>query len=585
WHFRKPLPMTSTDHSAQIDRINELISTGRAQWIGLLAYLAFTFVTVLGVEDVDFFVPSRETDLPLIGVSIPTFSFFIFAPALGSALYIYLHLHILKLADALSPANIPSRVQGRRLEDHLKSWLLVDLILMLRRDDAYKRRPLDPLAGLAVFFLVWFAGIYVLGHMTVVSWPAHDWRLSWGLGLATVLSLIAGLLSWVRVWRAVRVRRWIWLKNFGLAVVLLTVSGAGLVLNDIKSRSIPLSFLSMTLQPIADLPPNDNTDPWYLQLSRANFSGVTLSTLPEENQNYLTTRHRFRLDYCNRRGIGAEVCGRTPSSRYDPPPFEDALRMAWCADRDGLLETPACIQFFTKLNRDMTREWRGYRNNQLIALDKPDLSNADLRGANLVAAKLPGISLEGAILVGAVLRRAQMEGANLWGAQMKGAILFGAQMEGANLFEAQMEGADLREAQMEGADLFEAQMEGANLRGAQMEGANLRGAQMTSVLWSGAALRGALFHDTVLTDARDLTQTQLDGAVGNAGTVLPVATAGEPPFRIASCWDADNLPPTLDQTVEQGELFFPGSFNQFRASLICSDTNPKQIFTGPVANP
>ena len=39
----------------------------------MLGYFAFVFVTLLGVEDADFFVPSRQTQLPLVNVKIPLY--------------------------------------------------------------------------------------------------------------------------------------------------------------------------------------------------------------------------------------------------------------------------------------------------------------------------------------------------------------------------------------------------------------------------------------------------------------------------------------------------------------------------------
>ena len=57
----------------------------RTSWIALLGYLAFIGVTLLAVEDADFFVPSRQTQLSLVNVSIPTASFFIFAPIVASS--------------------------------------------------------------------------------------------------------------------------------------------------------------------------------------------------------------------------------------------------------------------------------------------------------------------------------------------------------------------------------------------------------------------------------------------------------------------------------------------------------------------
>jgi hypothetical protein len=70
----------------QIARINQISAIALTSWLALLGYLAFIGVTLLGVEDADFFVPARQTDLPLVDVAIPTFSFFLFAPILAAAL-------------------------------------------------------------------------------------------------------------------------------------------------------------------------------------------------------------------------------------------------------------------------------------------------------------------------------------------------------------------------------------------------------------------------------------------------------------------------------------------------------------------
>ncbi|MEM7423654.1 MAG: hypothetical protein AAF334_08005 [Pseudomonadota bacterium] len=70
-----------------IERINRLSLIARTALFGLLAYLAFVGVTLLSVEDADFFAPSRQTHLPLVNVAIPSASFLWPAPFLGAALY------------------------------------------------------------------------------------------------------------------------------------------------------------------------------------------------------------------------------------------------------------------------------------------------------------------------------------------------------------------------------------------------------------------------------------------------------------------------------------------------------------------
>ncbi|MEP5762013.1 MAG: hypothetical protein ABJ327_22420 [Litoreibacter sp.] len=77
------------DEKAILAQVNALISTAKASWFALLSYLAFVGVTLMGVVDADFFIPSRQTSLPLIGVSVPTTTFFYVAPLIGAAIYAY----------------------------------------------------------------------------------------------------------------------------------------------------------------------------------------------------------------------------------------------------------------------------------------------------------------------------------------------------------------------------------------------------------------------------------------------------------------------------------------------------------------
>ena len=65
-----------------VERVEALTRTAQGTWLGLLSYLAFVGVTLMGVQDADFFIPERQTALPLIGVSVPTNLFFYIAPTL-----------------------------------------------------------------------------------------------------------------------------------------------------------------------------------------------------------------------------------------------------------------------------------------------------------------------------------------------------------------------------------------------------------------------------------------------------------------------------------------------------------------------
>ncbi|MDH3668691.1 MAG: pentapeptide repeat-containing protein, partial [Paracoccaceae bacterium] len=78
-------------------------------------------------------------------------------------------------------------------------------------------------------------------------------------------------------------------------------------------------------------------------------------------------------------------------------------------------------------------EARERYDEYLDQLAAPDLSNSDLRNANVFRAFLPSADLRAAKMQGADLRAAKMQGADLSGADLQGAYLQDVKMRGANL--------------------------------------------------------------------------------------------------------------------------------------------------------
>ena len=71
--------------SEDITRINAVRSNARPTWFALLGALVFAGITLLGVRDVDFFTSNHNSDLPLVGVSVPVVYFFIAGSAVVTA--------------------------------------------------------------------------------------------------------------------------------------------------------------------------------------------------------------------------------------------------------------------------------------------------------------------------------------------------------------------------------------------------------------------------------------------------------------------------------------------------------------------
>ena len=472
------------DAAGHIARINTLTATGRTNWFGLLAYLAFAFITLLGVEDADFFIPSRQTKLPLVGVDIPTESFFFFAPVLGAALYVYLHLYIRKVTGALCAA--PPRARGEKdaataeptpLERHITPWLLNDLVLRKRRDGAIDAKPLDWLADLIAVALVWIAGPFVLFGLWIRSWPAHNQAMTTIAGLSLMVALYAGHVSWVRMVRDLRgcdgrFHLSDWFRHGIVAVLTVGAVGLGWIKTESghpyghaarqsASMTGAISVFVATLPKLLD-------PEWWGALTPARLSEVQFSALPAEESDPTAARARFRKDWCDRHGMDAATCGEAPAPGRAAYPGAADLHEAWCAAR-GIAASDACAATFATLDADFRTEWDSFRKSTIAALAKPDLREADLRGADLSRASLTGVVLREARLDGADLSRAQMQGADLRWAEMQGAVLSGAEMQGAVLRGAEMQGADLFGAEMQGADLSGVEMQSASWAGARMQ--------------------------------------------------------------------------------------------------------------------
>jgi len=120
---------------------------------------------------------------------------------------------------------------------------------------------------------------------------------------------------------------------------------------------------------------------------------------------------------------------------------------------------------------------------------KPDLSGADLSGANLSRADL---------------FRANLSGANLSDADLSGANLSGADLSGADLYRADLSGANLYRADLSGANLSRADLSGANLSGANLYRADLSLAILDESILDNAHMGWTIFGNVDLSSVHGL---------------------------------------------------------------------------------
>jgi uncharacterized protein YjbI with pentapeptide repeats len=182
-------------------------------------------------------------------------------------------------------------------------------------------------------------------------------------------------------------------------------------------------------------------------------------------------------------------------------------------------------------------EWRS-KNPSII----PDLSRADLRGANLRKSDLRDANLNGANLRKSDLRDANLNGADLRDANLNGADLRDADFSGASLDGANLDGAILSRTNLRDTFLRDTFLSGAILNGADFSGADLSGAILSRTDLSGAILSRADLSraDLRYTDLSDfnLSDFDLSGAI-LSGAILSGAILRNTNFNGADLNDAD----------------------------------------------
>ena len=190
---------------------------------------------------------------------------------------------------------------------------------------------------------------------------------------------------------------------------------------------------------------------------------------------------------------------------------------------------------------------------------RPDLTSANLRGANLAGMDLSGsllslANLRKAVLSGANLRDCNLPRACLEDADLSGAKLQGANLAGATLLRANFSGANMRMANLAGAnlagkmDLSGVDLTGANLAGAKLMGANFSGATLTGANLAGADARNANFTGADLTDAVT-AGTLLDGANMSGAVIRRSASRTQAPGAVPE----PEAPQSYDEAEAEAE--------------------------------
>ncbi|MDN5871234.1 MAG: hypothetical protein L0H73_11020 [Nitrococcus sp.] len=173
-------PAPARDPEILIDHIREISQTARGTWFALLALLAFVGVTMMAHTDASFFAAGVATKLPMVGLEVPTLSFFIATPLMIAALYVHLHLFLVSLWNAL--ADAPEQIGSDRLFDRVYPGLIAQTTVLYRsRARPDESAPPHAFAGAmkaSVLLLVWLAAPALLAWLFWRSMALHRLALT-----------------------------------------------------------------------------------------------------------------------------------------------------------------------------------------------------------------------------------------------------------------------------------------------------------------------------------------------------------------------------------------------------------------------
>lgn len=494
-----------------LEAVNSSSDTANTGWLIFLGIMTYFMIAVAGVTHRDLLLET-PVSLPILQVQIPITQFFQFAPPILVLFHIGVISQLVLLArktlefDHAIRLLEPGERRSHPLRLELHNFYFVQAIAGPHRSKVMS----GFLHGMAWLTLVVIPVVLLL-YIQIVFLPYHDLAITWSHRAALIVDVAMLALIGVFLMRAE--------TSFFQAFWRTTFSN-------------PLSFIFTGLVLVVAL---------AFSLVAATVPGEALDRLGQtvfgadrSEQSYRDRRRAggFALPFVTVRADGSlfgifrrnlVVTDTDLVSDKDVTPGEPTLNLRGrdlryaVLDRSDLHQadiTGANLDHASLVGSDLRGAWLQCADlNELLLTDDRDrasctsaehanLSRAVLTGGHMTGIDLDGARLEEASLEGVEMAYSSLAGANFASARMdKADLTGGVQAQGANFLIASLQGADLTGAQLQFADFTAAAMQGAVLNHGHLEAAVMRDADMEAVSMQNAKLQGA-----------DLTGARIAGA-------------------------------------------------------------------------
>jgi uncharacterized protein YjbI with pentapeptide repeats len=461
-----------------LDQVRELSKNAGTAFVFLLFACLYSWVTIATTTDATLLTNFVSSPLPVIQAAIPLYLFYLVAPLILFALYLYLHLQLHDLWQEV--ADLPSIFpDGRLISQKIYPWQIAALVRSFPSVHHKGRSFADFLEAAISRVLTWWLAPLTLALFWLRYLPRHDWS-----GALLQVGLL-GAISFLGAWSLQRTSSSLSHDTRRSSFTAPVSAGAVIV----------VAGLTVSYGAIAGI---DESADSRMPVRPPDRSVVLTS---------LRTAIPMVLPYVGQRAFAdmkdTVVSGKPSNLAFIPAPQINSP----LGDRHAAEEAFDDEALRGVVGANLQGKDLKYANARGAFLVRADLHNANLHGADLSHAYLQQAYLESATLTMVYLSKAHMEEAHLKAADLQKAYLG----------EAELQRADLRSAQLTEAILVDAHLQDADLRFAHLDGAMLSKTDLANAKMFGATLCGAN-----LEFAQHLTQAQINEALTDGSTVLPV---------------------------------------------------------------
>lgn len=458
----------------------EELSLGSSKIFIMIILLCFyCWLTVFSTNDLYLLTDSVNSTLPILGVSLDIIGFYIAAPLILLAFYIYFQLNLKKLWFEFSqlPAFFPD---GKSLDQKSYSWLVNDLIISYIEPLKNKDGFLLDVQNLLIKFLIWWLAPVTIFGIWCEYLVTHDVLLSSYHSLLLGISVVFGF-----------VFRHNAIKTLQGAAPKGSKKADTLILVIILIFTILFTIIAYinSANYMGNYKERAHLGKHY------NFADMTEIVKKPDNWEEIEKKLEnmppmdafAKFDYANYKNIN-RILGTIKITNLQ---------------KKNLFGMEASHAFF--VNADLSGS---------------DFRNAELAGSYFQHTKLEKTKFDGAGIAGVNFQNAEISDSSFKNAFIKGAAFKNASV-GADFKDSMLSYSDFSNTNLINSDFSSARLDDVNFSNANMQGVILKGADLFNTNFKDAGLWDTDFSQTDLSNTRGLAYGQMRDAIIDEETILP----------------------------------------------------------------